>query len=55
MPLSPLLCEVVDNCKALWEQKEAECEEHKEEWAGMCSAPQSRLKTAGAGSVGLHS
>jgi hypothetical protein len=32
--------EVVDNCKALWEQKEAECEEHKEEWAGMCSAPQ---------------
>jgi len=32
--------DVVETCKGLWEAKEAECEEHKEEWAGMCSAPQ---------------
>jgi len=32
--------DVVENCKILWEEKLAECEEHAEEWAGFCPAPQ---------------
>jgi hypothetical protein len=32
--------DVVENCKVLWEEKLAECEEHKDDWAGFCPAPQ---------------
>jgi len=39
--------DVVEACEKLWADKEAECEAHKEEWAGMCSAPQYTDPTTG--------
>merc|ERR1719313_75545 len=29
----------IEACKALWDEKKVECEEHAEEWAHMCPAP----------------